>query len=546
MADFRIDEERLNRLNTTLSRADNVIIYNCITRTAQESKLFPLMPYLMLCFYDAYYRFPDLIRDASAHVTPEQIGHRVRETSMMPSKLSAWGTLNFYLNGRASLIKLGLLRPEDNLEDLVTVVDWWERFSRSYHRNSGHEWTYDQGDIAPELPERTLQVFEADAWPADERLRKAASKFMATGTQYLFLANCESRMSLQASGPYRVGDDLLMQTRDFMNLGNCDYSWLDGVADDMTYNNLTLTVITRGVAVEVTDWASAYTNPEDYQDQIVGVGLYTSDWLSDRYTPVGMGSAHELADTLEALTADMSATIRRLYTRFTAMNARQMTEAGIYTYLYAAAGISHLAGTFKHRQWEFIDQRTDRLWALHNEEYSLDSYLDNFALMSGRQAAQNDYYLHPVAYSSWRKAGAHGPLPAPGRNAFPVPATVLRDHDYPTRVNPRGLAGCLGGSTLPVKTQGWLTSKGRLSQDELNAAARSFSSPLHTEPWVRYDEQWVKWHSGTSEADDLYRYIQQDSRLLSGAGAGLRRDDITKRRTESGLAGWSDSEGGRH
>ena len=54
MADFRIDEERLNRLNTTLSRADDVIIYNCITRTAQESKLFPLMPYLMLCFYDAY------------------------------------------------------------------------------------------------------------------------------------------------------------------------------------------------------------------------------------------------------------------------------------------------------------------------------------------------------------------------------------------------------------------------------------------------------------------------------------------------------------
>ena len=87
----------------------------------------------------------------------------------------------------------------DNLEDLVTVVDWWERFSRSYHRNSGHEWTYDQGDIAPELPERVLQVMEADAFATDERLRKAASKFMATGTQYLFLANSESRMSLQAT-----------------------------------------------------------------------------------------------------------------------------------------------------------------------------------------------------------------------------------------------------------------------------------------------------------------------------------------------------------
>ncbi len=152
MAEFEMDEERLNRLNTFLARADDVIIYNCITRTAQESKLFPLMPYLMLCFYDAYYRFPDLIRDASRHITPEQVGHRVRESSMLPSKLSAWGTLNFYLNGRASLIKLGLLRPEDNLEDLVTVVDWWERFSRSYHRNSGHAWTYDRGTSPPSCP----------------------------------------------------------------------------------------------------------------------------------------------------------------------------------------------------------------------------------------------------------------------------------------------------------------------------------------------------------------------------------------------------------
>ena len=104
MTGFRIDEPTLNRLNAFLSKADDVIIYNCITRTAQESKLFPLMPYLMLCFYDAYYRFPDLLREASQHITPEECGHRARQVSTLPSKLSAWGALNFYLNGRASLI----------------------------------------------------------------------------------------------------------------------------------------------------------------------------------------------------------------------------------------------------------------------------------------------------------------------------------------------------------------------------------------------------------------------------------------------------------
>ena len=542
MAEFEMDEERLNRLNTFLARADDVIIYNCITRTAQESKLFPLMPYLMLCFYDAYYRFPDLIRDASQHITPEQVGHRVRESSMLPSKLSAWGTLNFYLNGRASLIKLGLLRPEDNLEDLVTVVDWWERFSRSYHRNSGHAWTYDQGDIAPELPERTLQVFEADAFEADDRLRKAASKFMATGTQYLFLANCESRLTLQASGPYRLGDDLLMHTRDFMNLGNCDYSWLDGVADDVSFNNLTLSVITRGVAIEVTDWASAYTNPEDYQDSIVGVGLYTSDWLTDTYTPVAMGSAAELADALENLTDQLALATRKLYTRFTEMNARQMTEAGIYVYLYAASGISHLAGTFQHSQWEMIDDRTDRLWALHNEEYSLDSYLDNFAVMAGYQASASEYYLHPVSYNGWRKSGGgRGPLPPPGRNAFPVPATVLSGGDYTRRVNANGMASVTGAGTLPAKTQGWLTSQGRMSEAELNQAVRAYSSPLATRPWVDYDEQWVKWNAGSAEADALYHHVQRGSRHLEGAGSTLRRDDLLALRAKAGEPAWTDA-----
>ena len=541
MSDYRIDEPTLNRLNAFLSKADDVIIYNCITRTAQESKLFPLMPYLMLCFYDAYYRFPDLLREASRHISPEECGHRSRQVSTLPSKLSAWGTLNFYLNGRASLIKLGLLRPEDNLEDLVFMCDWWERFSQSYHRNSGHAWTYDQNDIAPELPESVLQVFEADAWAADERLRKAASRFMGTGTQYLFLANCESRLTLQGSGPYRLENDLLLHTRDFMNLGNSDYSWMDGVADGLPYNNLTLTVITRDVAIDVTDWASVYTDPEDYQSSIVGVGLYTSDFLSDRYVPVGMGSAAELAQSLEDLTDLMSDATRKLYQRLSDMSTRQMTEAGIYVYLYAASGFTHMAGTFDHGQWEYIDDRTNRLWAIHNEEYSLDSYLDNFVLMSGLQASQSEYYLHPVSYDGWRRRGMpRGPLPAPGRNAFPVPATVLIDHDYPARVNPNGLADSRGTCALPPKTQGWLTSRGRMTQDERNRAAREMSSPLYTAPWVHQDEQWVKWHWETEPANDMYRYVQEQSRHLRGGGAGLTRSDINDRRRASGEPAWVD------
>ena len=161
-----------------------MIVTNCLTRTAQESKLFPLMPYLYLCFLDAYYRFPDLIRKATDVISIEDIGHRSRVATTHLSRLSAWGTINFYLNGRALLIRAGLLRAEDNLEDLVTMVDFWQRFSRAAYRNGAHEWTLDAGDIDQTHDERVLQVFEADAYECDEALRHAASKFLATATQY--------------------------------------------------------------------------------------------------------------------------------------------------------------------------------------------------------------------------------------------------------------------------------------------------------------------------------------------------------------------------
>lgn len=539
---WHITESQLNELNTLLQRTDDQMVYNMVTRTAQESKLFPIMPYIDLCMFDAYYRFPDIIREVSEHLSPEEFGHRSREGCTRLSKLTAWGILNFYLNGRALLIRYGLLRPQDNLEDLWTLVDWWLRFKRSYERNNAHVWTLDAGDVAPEHSERVLQVFEADAFACDrdERLRDAVARFIATGTQYSFLGHCESRVGLHNSGPYRLGDDVLMHTRDFMNLSECGFSWLDDVAADVPYNNLTLVVITKRVAMEITDIASVYTDPESYQDRIVGVGLYTADHLSDRYEPVGMTSAGDLTSTLEDLSDVMTEATRGLYKRFAEMSFRQMTDAGMYTYVQAANPLAMMAGTYRQDDWEFVDERTERFRALFNEEYALDAYVDTFAQPQGYQAAQTDYYLHPILYEIWRKSGDdRGPAPDAGRNAFLVPLHVVNDDDYPRRVNPNGLADCQGDSSLPPKGKGFATSQGYLSEDELNAAAREFSSPLFEDPWVHLDDQWVKYHWQSDEADALYRYVQHNSRLLAGAGAGITRDDIDRRREDVGERPWT-------
>ncbi len=252
-----------------------------------------------------------------------------------------------------------------------------------------------------------------------------------------------------------------------------------------------------------------------------------------------MDSRGDLTDALNQMTEQMKDATRKLYRKFSAMSMDQMIEAGIYVYFQAASDIAHMAGTYDQSEWEYIDERTARFWGMHNEEYSLDEYVSHFAMMDGKLAAQNDYYLHPVSYSVWRKSGGEGALPPPGRNANLVPAHVLSGHDYPLRVNPERLKDSKGESRLPAKTGKYTFAQGRLTQEEMNTASREFSSPLLEAPWRYIDEQTVKWHSDDEDVQSLYRYTQEQSRLIAGEGSGLVRADLERIRRDAGEP-WSE------
>jgi hypothetical protein len=546
MSSFQLDEAELLRLNSVLQRADDVLVTNCLTRTAQESKLFPILPYLDLVMIDSYYRWPDLLRKATEQITPEEIGHRMRESTTTINRLTGWASLNYYLNGRGMLIRNGLIRPEDNLEDLWFMVDYQQRVMRAYGRTSAHNVALDASDINQVHEERVLQVLETDAYEADDKLRRASSRFIAAATQYNFLVGCESRSSLASAGPYSLGDKKLLHTRDFTNMTDCALPWVDDVAPDLPYANLTVAVITDGVRIEITDWGTPYTTPEDYQDGVVGIGLYTGDCLSDRLHPVGMGSRNELIDTFESLTASLSAATRELFSRFANMTNDQMVEAGMGAYLRAPMDAAIMAGTYEQSEWDFVDDRTRRLWDIYNEEYSLDAYVDHFAGMISLRGSSSEYYLHPVSYAIWRRGGGKDPLPAPGRNGHLVPASVLTNDDYSLRVNPNGLEDCRGSWSLPSKVNDKYTFQaGTFTQQQMNDYARAFRSPLFELPWRAFDEASVKYQYTDPDVDAMYQYTQESSRLLQGRGASLRRADLEAIRTEAGERPWSEVSGGR-
>lgn len=537
MSEWKISEDQLRLVNTALAEHDDTISRNLMTRTAQESKLFPMLPYFMMSFIQAYYMYPNILRKASEHLSPEDIGHRMRNSSIQLGTLTAnMGGELLYIQGRVELIKLGLLRPEDNLEDLWYVIDWHHRVMSTYRRNEGHIWTDSADDTSHVLDERVLQVLEADAYEINDDLRAAVARFNAVTSQYSFLVYCESRVGMDSNGPYNLGGQKLLHVRNFMTLGESGLPWMDGVAKDIPYQNLTLSLITDDVRIEVTDFGTAYTTPEAYQDRLLGAGLYTSDIFTDRLVPVGMGSREELISTLNDLADVIKAAITPLHQRFAAMNFDQMTEAGILAYVYAVSDASFMSGTYDQEEWESIDDRVLRLWPIYNEEYGTASFMSDYIAYDGHYGAAGEYLVHPYSYRSWRPDNGAN-LPKPGRVAQLVPSYVLLDHDYSRRSSDNATSTRSG---LPRKTSTYQFLEGRLTQDELNARARGYTSPLLETPWRHFDDASVKFGYRDPDVDALYRYTQERSRLLRDQGASLVRSDIERIRREAGESTWEE------
>ena len=194
----------------------------CVTRTVQESKLFPVPAYMLLSYLTCFYRYPTLLRKIEAVTSAETIGDRARMMGGKFGSLPGWGLPTFYLLGREILINFGLLRPEDHAEDVVYVTDFWRRYKLSYQREDGHLNAREFGQRVQSLPERRVQVFHADlhACAAGDRLHKAAQTFLAAVSQYGFLVSCESRVTLNNSGPYALGPDRELIVRDFTDLAS--------------------------------------------------------------------------------------------------------------------------------------------------------------------------------------------------------------------------------------------------------------------------------------------------------------------------------------
>lgn len=505
--------------NEFIRKQSDITYWLCITRTVQESKLFPVNPYMLLSYLNSFYRWPTLLRRVEEKISAEECGDRAREMSLKLSTLnSGWCGSNFYLLGRELLITMGVIRPQDAYEDVLYVVDFAKRFNLAYRRNNAHVMNKDAGDRGQLLPERTLQVFEADLFDVEpgDRLHHAANQLMAQLSQYAFLAHCECRIGVHNSGPYAFGDNRQLLIRDWFDLAEGDFPWLDGIASDLGHNNLTIPVVLRDTDVNLMDdWGSFEARPAYAAESIVAVGLYTSDALSEGYAPVAMDDADTLADVMDHYRSVLAEATVDLWKRIADWSRLQMVEAGALTYYSAIKDLAHLGGVYDPDDWFTIDERARRFLPLFNDEYAGMALGELVALLTFPNQQANEYVMG--RYSN-----------QPKHMLSTLPYSILDDHDGAPSAG--GLHA--GSSSLPAKAGLYTTTRGRLTLEEYNHQAATFRPAVLQEPYRFLDDEWVKYHWASERADSLYRLSQRTSRHLAGQGSSLRRADIEALRTQ--------------
>ncbi|WP_411341207.1 hypothetical protein V6U71_04990 [Sphingopyxis sp. J-6] len=496
---------QLLEANNLMQNVGDETYWLCVTRTVQGSKLFPVSAYIMFSYLNAFYRYPALLRKIEARMPAEEIADRSRNMGIkIQNSHMGWCLPAFYLLGREWLISLGMLRPQDAAEDIVYVLDFWKRFQLAWHRNDGHITNREYKHRAQILPDRRLEIFKGDMFECEpgDALHGAAQAFMATASQYGFLVSCESRISLTNSGPYRLDDRHQLLVRDFMDLAECSLPWLDGVAADVPHNNFTVTMSVRDCHFHlVDDWGSFESTPEFTADKLAGVGLYTSDPLTEGYVPLGMASREELTATFRELNEVMKDATNKLWVRMAEWTRDQLLDAGALTYFAVIKDLAHVAGVFEVEDWLEIDPRAERFRPLLNDEYG-NSVLGE--LVGGLTLPSQQ--ISPFAMMQHSDAAT--------RMFTPLPLSILNGEDYVPSAGPPQP----GTSNLDPKVDRYQTSRGRLTLAEYNRLAREHTPEICSDRYRFLCETWVKYNAGTPLAEELYKVEQRQSRTRQDRG----------------------------
>ncbi len=164
-----------------------------------------------------------------------------------------------------------------------------------------------------------------------------------------------------------------MLVRDALDLSECDYPWMDGVAGEIEHNNLTVTVIMKDTQFNmVDDWGSFEAEPSYNLDNLVALGALHLRLALRRLHPGAHGqrlprspiSSTTSAEKMERATAEMWKMMAELDPR---ADGRRRPPRLLRA---RSRSVAHFAGVYEQDDW--IGGRAPaprRFKPLMNDEY---------------------------------------------------------------------------------------------------------------------------------------------------------------------------------
>jgi len=343
---------RLERVNSLLEAINPVSARLVAERTGYSSQLVPVTPYVAVSVVEAFHRYPDAVKAITAAMSPEEIGEAARKPGCQANSVFLWGVANFWLLGRNVM---NMVDPSLDSVDLAhTVLDFWARVSQAY-RGGGQLHAADAGNQIMVLEHPDLEALAEGTIGLDSQRRESVRRLNATLINHLFLLYFDTRVGHGDTGPYHLPDGRTMLVRDYHRLGPSDF-WWSGVAADMPYSSLTAAlVLDPQVDVAINDFGTAITNPENYLENLIGFGLFTTD--SGSLVPVLEEEFPVLADAARLAQ-------RQHYRDIVAMDRDDKIACGAYVYFTFLRPFAEIAGVADTIDWSCPRDTPDDIYQM--------------------------------------------------------------------------------------------------------------------------------------------------------------------------------------
>jgi hypothetical protein len=245
-------------------------------RETMKSVLFDLPRRSSLGWQALYEHEVGFLRELSEHAAPEELGRRMRRLGSRPYALQPFILGCTYLGARQQrMLDLGLAEgdpfPEERVDDLAFLMDWWERIMRSY-RSDGLLLPRQAGGALPILDDADVAWVCDLLEPAPEERVRRVRRMAATLQLYAFVLHGEQRDGIFGHGPYALPDGQTLFVFEYNDLQNADLPWAATQAR-LPHPSVVVAYRARDVRVRCDMFGSMVTEPLEFHDRLTGLAV---------------------------------------------------------------------------------------------------------------------------------------------------------------------------------------------------------------------------------------------------------------------------------